>query len=148
MLCLLLSLFSCVRLFATPGTVDHQAPMSKRFSRQEYWSGLPHPAPGDLPYPGPVSSKRYPSRLESRAGFFASTRDGGLSPRVRLECNPEIPLVHPVSSKRYPSRLESRAGYFASTRDECLYPRVRLECNPVVPVAPGEEHLASGHKPR
>src|SRR5574337_1552673 len=41
----------------------------------------------------PVSSKRYPSRLESRAGFFASTRDGGLSPRVRLDCNPEIPFA-------------------------------------------------------
>src|SRR5574339_398225 len=35
----------------------------------------------------------YPSRLESRAGFFASTRDGCLSPRVCLECNPEIPVA-------------------------------------------------------
>ena len=41
-------------------------------------------------------TKRYPSRLESRAGFFASTRDECLSPRVRLECNPEI-LVGPGS---------------------------------------------------
>ena len=40
-----------------------------------------------------MSSQRYPSRLESRAGFFASTRDEGLSPRVRLECNPEIPVA-------------------------------------------------------
>ena len=40
-----------------------------------------------------MSSKRYPSRLESRAGFFASTRDEYLSPRVRLECNPEIPVA-------------------------------------------------------
>src|SRR5574340_1075989 len=36
---------------------------------------------------------RYPSRFESRAGFFASTRDECLSPRVRLECNPEIPVA-------------------------------------------------------
>ena len=41
----------------------------------------------------PVTSKRYPSRLKSRAGFFASTRDGCLSPRVCLECNPEIPVA-------------------------------------------------------
>ena len=41
-----------VRLFATPGTVAHQAPMSMGFSRQEYWSGLPFPSPGDLPDPG------------------------------------------------------------------------------------------------
>ena len=38
--------------FATPWTVAHQAPLSMGFSRQEYWSGLPCPAPGDLPDPG------------------------------------------------------------------------------------------------
>ena len=43
---------SCVRLFATPWTVTYQAPLSMRFSRQEYWSGLPFPSPGDLPDPG------------------------------------------------------------------------------------------------
>ena len=37
---------------ATPGTVAHQAPQSTGFSRQEYWSGLPFPSPGDLPHPG------------------------------------------------------------------------------------------------
>ena len=45
-------LLSCVRLFATPWTVAHQAPPSIEFSRQEYWSGLPFPSPGDLPAPG------------------------------------------------------------------------------------------------
>ena len=34
---------------ATPWTVAHQAPLSTGFSRQEYWSGLPFPSPGDLP---------------------------------------------------------------------------------------------------
>ena len=43
---------SCVRLFATPWTVAHQAPLSIGFSRQEYWSGLPFPSPEDLPVPG------------------------------------------------------------------------------------------------
>ena len=43
---------SCVRLFATPWTVACQAPLSMGFSRQEYWSGLPFPPPGDLPNPG------------------------------------------------------------------------------------------------
>ena len=41
-----------VQLFATPWTVAHQAPPSMGFSRQEYWSGLPFPSPGDLPNPG------------------------------------------------------------------------------------------------
>ena len=42
---------SRVRLFATPWTVNYQAPQSMEFSRQEYWSGLPFPSPGDLPNP-------------------------------------------------------------------------------------------------
>ena len=44
--------FSRVLLFATPWTVAYQAPPSLGFSRQEYWSGLPFPSPGDLPNPG------------------------------------------------------------------------------------------------
>ena len=47
----LLCTLSCVRLFVTPWTVAHQAPLSMGFSRQEYWSGLPFPIPGDLPDP-------------------------------------------------------------------------------------------------
>ena len=43
---------SHVRLFATQWTVAHQAPLSMGFSRQEYWSGLPFPAPGDFPDSG------------------------------------------------------------------------------------------------
>jgi len=43
---------SRVRLFATPLTVAYKAPPSMGFSRQEYWSGLPFPSPGDLPNPG------------------------------------------------------------------------------------------------
>ena len=44
-------LLSRVRLFATPWTVAYQASLSMGFSRQEYWSGLPFPSPGDLPNP-------------------------------------------------------------------------------------------------
>ena len=42
---------SCPTL-ETPWNVTHQAPLSMEFSRQEYWSGLPRPSPGDLPDPG------------------------------------------------------------------------------------------------
>ena len=38
--------------FATPWTVAHQVPLSMGFPRQEYWSGLPFPSPGELPDPG------------------------------------------------------------------------------------------------
>ena len=44
-----LSCFSCVRLCVTLWTVAYQAPLNTGFSRQEYWSGLPWPPPGDLP---------------------------------------------------------------------------------------------------
>ena len=51
-MCLSVKLLSHVRLFATPWTVDHQAPPSMEFSRQEYWSGLPFHSPGYRPNPG------------------------------------------------------------------------------------------------
>ena len=47
-----LSQFSHVWFFETPCTIAHQAPLSMGLSRQEYWSGLPYPPPGDLPDPG------------------------------------------------------------------------------------------------
>ena len=48
----------------TPWTVDHQVPLSMEFSRQEYWSGLPFPSPGDLPNPG---IKRGSSALQANS---------------------------------------------------------------------------------
>ena len=49
---MIVKLLSRVQLFATPWTVANPAPPSMGFSRQEYWSGLPFPSPGDLPDPG------------------------------------------------------------------------------------------------
>ena len=50
--CMCAQLLSHVRLFVTPWTTAHQAPVSMGFSRQEYWSGLPFPSQEDLPNPG------------------------------------------------------------------------------------------------
>ena len=61
-------LLSRVRLFATPWTVAHQAPLSMGFSRQEYWGGLPLPPPGDLPDPGIESTPLASPALAER--FF------------------------------------------------------------------------------
>ena len=63
-------LLSRVRLFVTPWTVAHQAPLSMGLSRHEYLSGLPCPPPGDLRNPGikPVSLKS-PALA---CGFFAT----------------------------------------------------------------------------
>ena len=51
-LVLLVYSLSHAQLFVTPWTVAHQAPPSVGFPRQEYWTGLPFPSPGDLPHPG------------------------------------------------------------------------------------------------
>ena len=58
---------SRVQLSATPWAVAYQAPWSMGFSRQEYWSGLPFPSPGDLPNPGiePGSPTLYADALPS-----------------------------------------------------------------------------------
>ena len=63
----MLSCFSRVQLFATLWTVARQAPLSMGFSRQEYWSGLTCPPPGDLPDPG---MKPVPLMYLALAGGF------------------------------------------------------------------------------
>ena len=63
--------FSRVRLFVTPWTVAHQAPLSTGFSRQEYWSGLPFPSPRDLADPGIKTTSHMSSALID--GFFATS---------------------------------------------------------------------------
>ena len=60
-------LLSCVQLFGTPWTAAYQAPPSMGFSRQEYWSGLSLPSPGDLPDPGiELKDQTWVSRLGGR----------------------------------------------------------------------------------
>ena len=67
-------LLSCIRPFATLWTVDHEAPLSKVFPRQKYWSGLPFLTPGDLLDPGikPVSLV-FPALV---GGFFTTEPPG------------------------------------------------------------------------
>ena len=66
---------SCVRLFAIPWSVAHQAPLSMGFFRQEYWSGLPFPTPGDLPDPGIQTVSLASPALAG--GFFTSDANAG-----------------------------------------------------------------------
>ena len=67
----MLSHFSHVRFFATPWTVAHQAPLFMGISRQEYWSGLLCPSPGDLPDPGINTAS------PALAGIFFTTEPPG-----------------------------------------------------------------------
>ena len=61
---------------ATPWTTAHQAPLSMWFPRQEYWSGLPLPSPGDLPDPGIISAS------PALAGGFCAPEPPGQSSEV------------------------------------------------------------------
>ena len=72
----MLSHFNCVQFCATTWTAACQAPLSKGFSREEYWSRLPCPPPGDLSYPGtrtisyiPIQNK---VKKKKRAIFFSA----------------------------------------------------------------------------
>ena len=62
---------SCVQLFATRWTVAHRAPLSMGCPRQEYWSGLSCPPPGDLPDPGIE-----PASPALAGGFFTTEPPG------------------------------------------------------------------------
>ena len=68
----MLSCFSHVQLFVTPWTVALQAPLTVGFSRQDYWSGLPCPLPGDLPDPGIEPASLVSPALAGR--FFSHWR--------------------------------------------------------------------------
>ena len=71
---------SRVRLFVTPWTVAHQAPLSMGSSRQEHWSGLPCPPPGDLPDPGVELASLVSPALAG--GFFTNAPLGKPCPHT------------------------------------------------------------------
>ena len=78
-------LLSCVRLFATPWTVAYQAPQSMAFSRQECWSGLPFPPPGNVPDRGIK-----PTSPALQADSSPLSHQG--SPRVGIKYHNLLPL--------------------------------------------------------
>ena len=83
---------SCVWLFLTPRSEACHAPLSMEFPRQEYWSGLPLPSPGDLPDPGiePVS----PVSAALAGGFFTTGSPG--KPYGHIICIIPPPRPHTV----------------------------------------------------
>ena len=112
---------SRVRFFATPWTVAYQAPPSVGFSRQEYWSGLPFPSPGDLPNPGieprspalqadalpsepPGKTLKLSLSLNSWSGIRSSDKDHTLSPQAKIS---PFFLVPPAQALGYWAALLS-----------------------------------------
>ena len=73
-MCVCAQSLSHICLLVTPRTVALQAPPSMEFSRQEYWSGLPFPTPGDLPARG--IEPRYLASPALAGGFFTTAPSG------------------------------------------------------------------------
>ena len=92
---------SRVRLSATPWTEAYQAPQAMEFSRQEYWSGLPFPSPGDLPNPGIE-----PGSPALQADALSSEPPGNPNAHVSMLFSQIIPLS--------PSPTESKSLFFTS----------------------------------
>ena len=92
-----LSRLSRVQLFVTPWTVVHQAPLSMRFSRQEYRRGLPCPPPGDLTNP------EIEPKSPALGGRFFTAEPPGTVPLIPLVCG--ILLQQPKLTKSAPRSL-------------------------------------------
>ena len=135
-LCVCVQSLSCVQLFATPWTIACQAPLSMGFFRQEYWSGLPFPPPGDLPNPGIELVSLVSPVLAG--GFFTTEIPGKqpfqdlLSSNFRVNntvllltvitlhaTSPE--LIHPVTGSLYPLYTYS---FLQKSLSLCLQPHV------------------------
>ena len=81
-------MLSHVQLFVTPWTVTRQAPLSMEFSRQECWSGVPCPSPGDLPNPGIESGSPTLHTESLLSELLESQVKVKLLSSVWLFCNP------------------------------------------------------------
>ena len=103
----------------TPWTVAHQASLSMGFSRQEYWSGLPFPSPGDLPDPG--IERRYPT-LQAEAltseppgkplGKFAYFR---FSAKMHCDCQTQN-LASNYAFRKAQMKVTEFCGFYDITR--------------------------------
>ena len=88
------NVLSHVQLFAAPWTVAHLTPLPMDFSRQEFWSGLLLPTPGDLPNPGVKPASSAFSALAG--GFFATAPPG--KPYERIHRGKKNLFLTPISS--------------------------------------------------
>ena len=104
--------FDCVLLFATLRTVASQTPLSTGFSRQEHWSGLPCPPPGDLAGPG---INQHLLMSPALAGGFFTTRATWevhiyLCTYMDLHLHAHLCLYLPIYHKLYLKHKAREAG--------------------------------------
>ena len=91
----------------------HQAPLSTGFSRQEYWSGLPFPSPGDLPDP---RDRRQVSHIADRCFTLWATREASNSHRLLWNVRPPSPYC--TTHHLHPRMREREAAWDATIQDD------------------------------
>ena len=135
----MISHFSHVQLFATPWTVVHHVPLSMEFSRQEYWSGLPCPLPGDLP----SSMVRftyhhllfwnYPA-LNHQTSYwsFSAIRFFPLSPifvDILVPCpNVELLTLRLIPRTHLSTHMSNGANHRSVWSEKCVFERELCKC--------------------
>ena len=97
-MCAYASCFSHVQLFLTVRIIAHQAPLSMRFSRQEYCSGFLCPPPGHLPDPGIEPMSLMSPEL---AGVFFTVRATYEAPRITICPTYSLLSIYPRNLKTY-----------------------------------------------
>ena len=111
-------MLSHVRLFVTPWTIAHQVPLSMEFSKQQYWSGLPFPTPGDRPDPGIEPTTSVSPALPG--GFFTTEPPG--KPLLKHQFS-SVQFSHSVvSDSLWPHELQH-------TRPPCPSPTPGVHSN-------------------
>ena len=97
---------SHVRLFVTPWPITHVAPLSMRFSRQEYWSGMPHRPPANLPHPGiKLVSLTFPALAGGLFTTEPSVKPPGTDMRI-----PSEKAQHPYNKRLHKYFFKNRGS--------------------------------------
>ena len=105
------SCFSRVQLFVSPWTIAHQAPLSVGFSREEFWSELPCPPPGDLPDPEIKPTSLGSPALAGRFSFSPGRLFTTDPPEKPIRSNNHQLLVAPYPLSGTPSSVGNRLPY-------------------------------------
>ena len=127
-------MLSHVQLFATLWTVAHQAPLSMGLSRQEYWSGVPFPSPGDLPNPG-----MEPASLISPMG--CSVQFSSVAQSCPTLCNYLQP--HELQHARLPCPSPTPRVHSDSCPLSCIAPNSYVEVlSPHLRMGPNSEMVS------
>ena len=124
---------NCVRLFATPWTVAHEVPPSLGFSRQEDWSGLPFPSPGDLPNTGieprspALQADALPSEPPGKSSFPKENKSWIFIGKIDVKAEP--PTLCPHDGKSWLTWKDPDTGKDWRQKEKGMIEDEMVECH-------------------